>query len=103
MNNQRISLVLGATKGLGNQIANECRKSGDWTLEVGSSIQKQEDGDNVTYLPCDLTDEGSVRRLLKRLKFDKLQPISRFFWVAGRLIEGELASQQNDEILNVID
>jgi 3-oxoacyl-[acyl-carrier protein] reductase len=93
-------LILGATKGLGKEIALECQKK-DWnTIEVGSSITDEKIG-NRTLLNCDLRSPESVALLIDKLK--KLGPIDQFFWVAGRLLKGDFIDQDSPEIYRTID
>ena len=94
------TLILGSTKGLGKEIAQQCQNKGGNTIEVGSSIA---DGkkDNRTFLNCDLSSPESVELLIEKLK--KLGPINQLYWVAGRLLKGDFKDQDGAEICRTID
>ncbi len=100
---QPVSLILGGTSGLGKEIAELCKINGDKVIVLGSSITKQYKRDDITYSPCDLRTMLSVNQLLNRLRFDEFGIINRFFWVAGRLLKGDLSQQYDHDALEVID
>jgi short-subunit dehydrogenase len=100
--NRYVSLTLGATSGLGQQISRLCLEDEYHVVEVGSSIRKLETTAQITEIPCDLKNIESVQKLLNTLESKKIF-IDRFFWVAGQLIKGEFANQGDEEILNTID
>ncbi len=94
------TLILGSTKGLGKEIALQCRNKGWHTVEVGSSIADAQN-DNRTFLNCDLTSAESVELLIEKLK--NLEPINQLYWVAGVLLKGEFLDQDSAEIFRTID
>ena len=94
------SLILGATKGLGKEIASECLKKGWNTIEIGSSTHDKLH-ENRTFLNCDLSSTESVASLIEKL--NELGPINHFFWVAGRVLKGDFKEQSPAEIYQTID
>ncbi len=100
------ALILGASKGLGAEIArayhDDC-----WveTIELASSIN---DGNprgrlaSRTMLRCNLADRASVRMTLCKLEHRRVT-FNRFFWVAGTWWEGEFAEMSPEEMLRLID
>ena len=94
------TLILGATKGLGKEIALECLNRGDNTIEVGSSV-RDETRTNRIFLHCDLTSTESVSLLIKKLS--ELQPINQFFWFSGQLLKGNFKDHNSNETSKIID
>jgi len=94
------ALILGASKGLGAEIAAACR-SREWrTIEVASSLDDAAAEGRLT-LRCNLKGEHSTRTLLQRLP--GAMAIDHFFWVAGTWWEGEFAEMTLKELLALID
>ena len=93
--------ILGASKGLGLEIAEITFDLGAINLEASSSLT---DGSKVIdarvrkiYLNCDLRSLESMQDFLKRMDTQN-RPIDRFFWVAGSLLKGDLAAQTTTEL-----
>ncbi len=99
--NKKISLILGASKGLGQCIAQECQKNGDTTIEIGSSLQDQIIDDSI-QLHCDLADLDSVKNLISKIN-SLNYPITDFYWAAGRLIKGQFNDHSQEDIIKTID
>lgn len=93
-------LILGATRGLGREIARICLQDGHETIEAGSSLKNGREG-RRTFLQVDLTSPESVTALIRRL--ETLPPVEQFYWVAGRLLKGEFTGQDDASILEIID
>ncbi|MBN2416336.1 SDR family oxidoreductase [bacterium] len=93
-------LILGATRGLGREIARICRRDGHDTIETGSSLENGREG-RRTFLNVDLSSSTSVSALMAQL--DALPPVDQFYWVAGRLLKGDFAVQEERAILETMD
>lgn len=100
---RKVSLVLGGTKGLGAELVEQCLLEGDVVIRVGSSIRKQSQEGNLISLPCDLRNGTSVMQLSATLGSIPQYPINRFFWVAGKLLKGNLVDQFEDDLEEVVD
>lgn len=99
------ALILGASKGLGLEIATACNRQGSRTVEVASSLGSTKTGayrDESWTAPCDLRSERSVADFLAWMR-DQRVAIDRFFWVAGTWWEGEFAEMSPAEMLRMID
>lgn len=94
------ALILGASKGLGAEIAAECHRREWRTIEVASSLATAAADDRHTFR-CDLQHQSDVEALIAKLGV--LAPIHRFFWVAGTWWEGEFAEMEPAEMLRMID
>ncbi|MDO8599496.1 MAG: SDR family NAD(P)-dependent oxidoreductase [bacterium] len=94
------ALILGASKGLGQDIAAECHRHEWRTIEVASSLATASTDDRVT-MRCDLRHQSDVEALIGRLRGGA--PIDHFFWVAGTWWEGEFAEMSPDDLLRLID
>lgn len=94
------ALILGASKGLGQAIAAECRRREWHTIEVASSLATAAADDRHTFR-CDLRHQSDVEALIAKL--GSLAPIHHFFWVAGTWWEGDFAEMTTAEMLRMID
>lgn len=95
-----VALILGASKGLGAAISQQCRDRGWLTaIDVASSLSNSESNGHITRY-CDLSDLASVQTFLDTVK--DLPPISHFFWVAGILLKGEFCFQQPAQLFNTV-
>ncbi|MBI4434250.1 SDR family NAD(P)-dependent oxidoreductase [Candidatus Uhrbacteria bacterium] len=94
------ALILGASKGLGQDIAAECHRRAWRTIEVASSLATASTDDRVT-MRCDLRHQSDVEALIGKLRGGT--PIDHFFWVAGTWWEGEFAEMPPEEMLRLID
>lgn len=103
------ALILGASKGLGQAIAAECRRREWRTIEVARSLPHTgELTDDLAMLRCDLSDAEDVAQFFQRLgrvfpPDQNLLDIAHFFWVAGTWWEGAFADMSREEMLRVID
>jgi NAD(P)-dependent dehydrogenase (short-subunit alcohol dehydrogenase family) len=109
MTEKQTALILGATKGLGKEIADDCHRRGWNTIEIGSSNQDAVDG-NRRQIKCDLADLNSVQRLVTDIEsllpdkhFPVLPKFNRFFWVAGTLLKGDFDEQLDEDIIKTVD
>lgn len=102
LGNEPVALILGGTKGLGKEIALKSLHDGDKIVVAGSSVVREYEEDGITYIPCDLLARRSVNDLISKIENNQLPPISKFFWVAGRLLKGDFAKQSSREIDEVM-
>ena len=103
MNKRELTLILGGTKGLGAELAKACLDKGHEVAIAGSSVSRVGDTDLGTAFPCDLTDVNRISEFFKAFEMTYERPPDNFFWVAGRLLKGDLAAQSADEVLKTID
>lgn len=93
-------MILGASKGLGQEITEHFISNGDRTIELARSVQDGESG-NRKFIHCDLGSDKSVANAIEMIKSDL--NIDRFFWVAGQMLKGEFSEHAASEITNHID
>jgi 3-hydroxy acid dehydrogenase / malonic semialdehyde reductase len=94
-------LILGASHGLGLEIAKLTYDAGAHNIKVARSYQNGEVA-RKTYFHCDLGGLDSTLSLIKRLRDSQLH-IDRFFWVAGRHLKGPFAENDPTQIKNTLD
>ena len=99
-------LILGASRGLGLEIAKITFDLGAINIKASSSLT---DGRKLVdarirkiYLKCDLSSLDSTRDFLTRLETQD-RPVDRFFWVAGSLLKGDFSTQTAEQIVSTID
>lgn len=90
-----MNIVLGGTHGLGWEIAETLRKSGEDTIVLGRSYDVAEHGEGIAI---DLSDAENVRASLGRLEqLLGSSSIHQFYWAAGYGYNGDFASQENPQ------
>lgn len=93
------ALILGASKGLGKEIAAACRARGWGTIEVSRSLaESMEDGRRT--IQCDLGDERQAIALASRID---LTHVTHFFWVVGIWWKGAFAAMEPKALLELVD
>lgn len=99
----QVALILGATRGLGKAIVNECQQRHWFTLEVGSSIEQYSTDEQRALCPCDLGSPDSVHQLITRHLRGTGTALDHFFWVAGQHWEGKFSEQREKDIVRLVD
>jgi NAD(P)-dependent dehydrogenase (short-subunit alcohol dehydrogenase family) len=99
--NQPNVLILGGTKGLGEQISTLHQALRHHVYVVGSSADPDKSNEFVTEMKCDLTDESRMMDFIDQVA--RLPLINYFYWVAGWLLKGDLHKQTTLQILKAVD
>jgi len=84
-----MDIILGATHGLGEQLARQLKSQGREIFSVGRSYDESKHGAGIAI---DLLLSNEVDELCR--KIDELD-VSAFYWVAGYRYSGDFADQQN--------
>lgn len=99
MGHSNTALILGASKGLGKEIATACRARGWGTIEVARSLADgTEDGRRT--IQCDIADEQQAIALAQRVD---LANVTHFFWAVGIWRKCAFAIMQSQELLKLVD
>jgi uncharacterized protein len=94
-------LILGASKGLGLEIAKLTYDLGAHNIKAARSYTDGE-RERKTFLHCDLASLESTRSFQERLRASGLQ-IDRFFWVAGMGLKKPFEDCTDQEVLDVFN
>jgi NAD(P)-dependent dehydrogenase (short-subunit alcohol dehydrogenase family) len=68
----KVSVIIGSTSGIGISIAEKFVEEGSKVVIVGRNVERgrdvenmlKEKGGNATFIPCDITDEASIIKLM---------------------------------------
>jgi 3-oxoacyl-[acyl-carrier protein] reductase len=99
--NRKTTLILGGTKGLGKKISLLHQTRGDKVYEVGRSADNRNNTDTLNQLFLGLNTVEQVLHFITGL--DDLPPIDQFYWVAGRLLKGNLHEQTDADVITTVD
>lgn len=99
MEHSNTALILGASKGLGKEIAAACRARGWGTIEASRSLADGVD-DGRRTIQCDLADARQAMALASRID---LARVTHFFWVVGIWWKGAFAVMEPEALLELVD
>lgn len=64
---KKVVIVTGASRGIGEQIAEGLSLAGSFVFALGRSSRKKKDGENYTYIQCDLTDKEAFKSIVSHI------------------------------------
>lgn len=97
------AIILGATRGLGKEIASIYGKKGVKTVEVGSTIEEANDPSRIA-IRADLSNLDETKKLAKKLgNIVGNADETLFYWVAGKGYVGDFAKQSSKNVQNLLD
>lgn len=100
MKNRLTAVILGASRGLGYELACLCEKRGWHTVRIARSYTDAE-SEYGRRIRCDLGSKRDTRRCAEEIL--ELGEIDRFYWVAGRMLRGDFLSCETEEVYSTVD
>jgi 3-oxoacyl-[acyl-carrier protein] reductase len=96
------TVILGASRGLGKCIADQCAARGERTVEGASSFINNDDDPDRETISCNLESPEHIESFLVVLGLSS-EPITRFFWVAGVHLQGPFADACDADVAHAVD